>query len=89
MGHGSRTVPKLWRNAYDHNLIKLVTFAGLKSNLEALEQSDPRFQVNWSVAKLWSNESRYENRSRGDAEDLYQAISQQGSGISQWIRQNW
>lgn len=80
---------KIWRDAYQHDLTKLVSVAGLKSNLQLREQSDAQFQVNWSVVKIWSNDSRYESRPRGDAEDMYRAISKHGSGILQWIRQNW
>lgn len=87
----SRDFPdkRIWSNAYQHDLVKLVSVAGLKADLDSRQQSDSQFQVNWSVVKIWSNDSRYESRPRGDAEDLYRAISQHGSGISQWIRQNW
>jgi hypothetical protein len=62
-------------NIYTHNLVRLVTGAGLEALLEEQVAADPEFKVNWTTVRLWSEESRYTRTNREDAEGLYNAIA--------------
>jgi hypothetical protein len=56
---------------------------------EADSQNNPEFRANWAVVRDWTETSRYETRTRIQAADLYQAISQRNTGILAWIRLYW
>lgn len=71
-------------------LSELVGVAGLKQKLSEQENIDENFKLNWAVAKDWSEVSRYdcfveENK----AKDLYEAITDNKSGILAWLKKYW
>lgn len=81
---------ELAKNSYSHKLMDLLGVAGLKQKLNEKEGQDADFQLNWAVAKDWSEKARYENRvEEKKAKDLYEAITDDQSGILAWLKKYW
>lgn len=74
---------------YVHDLTVLVKSAELQNTLEADSKRDREFAKNWSLVKDWSEESRYEMRTKPEAYDLLEAISNSKHGVLQWISRHW
>ncbi len=75
---------------YTHDLQELVRLAGLKTHFEADRKVSPALDLNWAVAKDWSEESRYDVAiSVTRARDLYNACTARLVGILPWIRRRW
>ena len=78
---------KLANDSYTHDLAKLLITAGLKQELIRQESEDINFKLNWSVANKWSEESRYDHSiQRQDAKDLFEAITENESGVLPWLK---
>ncbi len=78
---------KLANDSYTHDLVKLLITAGLKQELMRQESKDINFKLNWSVANKWSEESRYDHSiQRQDARDLFEAITENESGVLPWLK---
>ncbi len=76
--------------SHTHNLSDLIGVAGLKQVLSQKENDDEEFRFNWSVAKDWSESSRYEcNIEQTKANDLFNAITEINSGILPWLKTYW
>ena len=81
---------ELARNSYSHNVIDLLGVAGLKPKLSQKEREDSDFQLNWAVAKDWNEKARYENSvDETKAKDLYDALTDNKSGILVWLKTFW
>ncbi len=81
---------KLVTSFYTHRLDELVTISGVKSLLENRTQTDPSFQVNWNTIRDWSEASRYElGVSEARARDMFEAVTNPGSGILPWLKTQW
>lgn len=81
---------ELARSSYSHRLVDLVGVAGLKQELSAQERRDKRFGLHWIVAKNWSEKSRYERSANEQwARNLYNAITDEKSGILVWVKRFW
>jgi hypothetical protein len=59
----------------------LVGIAGPKTNLEAEIKTNITFAANWSTVKDWDVRSRYEIKTRIQAQDLHRAITSRTNGI--------
>jgi hypothetical protein len=75
---------------YVHNLKKLfelnvVLWAQLQSDMKA----DSRLGVNWSTIKDWDDGKRYDLVDELSANALFEAATEPGSGVLEWIRSNW
>lgn len=81
---------ELAKNSYSHKLMDLLGVAGLKQKLSEKERQDVNFQLNWAVAKDWSEKARYESRvEERKAKDLYEAITDDQSGVLAWLKTYW
>jgi HEPN domain-containing protein len=75
-------VRKLTNDSYTHDLNKLLLTAGLKQQLDEQEKLNKDFKLNWAVALMWSEESRYEyGIGEQDAQSIFNAISDSISGV--------
>lgn len=72
-------------DSHTHNLEALVKQAGLWVELENRRKMEPAFDVNWSLVKDWSEQSRYEKWQRSHAEELYNAVSDSTNGVFAWL----
>ncbi len=81
---------KLAEKSHKHDLFDLIGVAGLKQKLNENEEQDQDFKLNWAVVKDWSVESRYDhNINQKKAEDIYNAITEENSGVLQWLKIHW
>jgi HEPN domain-containing protein len=81
--------PKDARDYYTHDLVRLLTIAGLENSLEQAFQDNKQLDEYWRVVKDWKEDRRY--RSEGtDAEraawELIEAISDPKDGVLRWLR---
>ena len=75
------------RRLYTHELDKLLTLAGLDTQLEKDMAANKSFKENWSTVKDWTEESRY-STSQLNGKDMYNAVT--GSdGVLPWIKLRW
>ncbi len=75
----------LANRCYTHDVEKLLDLAGLKGLLSG----DPDLQINWAVVKDWNERSRYERKTRVEAQAIYDAITDPAHGVLQWIKAHW
>ena len=81
--------PNRVRECYSHDLVQLVTLAGLKAELDKNKGSDPEFEDSWEIVIEWSEQSRYEFIPENDARDLLKAINDANHGVLQWVKSLW
>lgn len=78
---------KLANDSYTHNLASLLIPAGLTQELRAQEKHDREFRLNWAIVIKWSEESRYKFAIKEqDANELFNAITDNESGILSWLK---
>jgi len=75
--------------SYSHNLSQLLGVSGLERVLDTAMKNDPKLAVNWSLVKDWTEETRYQRKSRQEAVDLYEALKDNAHGVMKWLRSNW
>ena len=81
---------ELAQKSHQHKLTDLLGVAGLKQKLNEKEQADLDFKLNWAVAKDWTVESRYEcSIESSKANDLFQAVTDENSGVLAWLKTFW
>src|SRR5689334_8786824 len=69
------------QDAYTHNLADLVKGAELRSQLNAEITANSVFASYWSVVEVWTEASRYEQHSRQEAENMFQAVADPVQGV--------
>jgi hypothetical protein len=75
---------------YVHNLEKLFKLNGaLWVALQSDMRTDAKLNVNWSTVKDWDDGKRYDIVEGLAAGALYEATTEAGSGIMEWIRRRW
>ncbi len=81
---------QLAQKSHTHDLSDLLAVAGLKQKLRKREISNEDFEINWNIAKDWSESSRYDcTIKRQQAEDLFKAINNEHSGVLTWLKTYW
>jgi len=81
---------QLANQSHTHKLTDLLGVAGLKQKLSDRERQNLNFKLNWSLAKDWSELSRYECRiEKTKATDLFEAVTESESGILVWLKTFW
>lgn len=80
---------KVVLDSYTHNITKLAQVAILISELSQEKHRDSQFEINWTLAERWSEESRYRRNTEAAALDLYKAVTDSKHGVIVWIRQYW
>jgi len=75
---------------YVHNLEKLFKLNGaLWVALQVDMKIDPKLNVNWSTVKDWDDSKRYDIVEELEARALYEASTEAGSGLMEWVRRRW
>ncbi len=73
-----------------HNLAELVVLANLKDELLVEKQASGKFAAGWGVVCNWTEESRYSSTlTKGDAEEILDAIVRRKDGVLPWIKRHW
>jgi HEPN domain-containing protein len=73
-------------DSYTHDFGRLVRAAALEEELSAAKLADQRFALNWSKVTDWNEGKRYERIEEAEATGLYEAISEQPSGVLRWLQ---
>lgn len=77
-------------DSYTHDLDKLLNISGLKNQLIAASNVNPDLDINWSIIKDWTVDSRYDyGIGKNKAKDLYEAIQHNVNGLLTWLRERW
>lgn len=72
---------------YTHKLTELLITARLNQDLSQKEKQDFNFRLNWALVKEWSEKSRYDTAiNKQDADSLFNAITDNQSGILPWLK---
>jgi len=80
----------LANKSYTHKLDELIGVAELKPKLQKMKDNDEEFNLNWAVAKDWSEDIRYEKSiAKTTAQDFFEAVTNNKSGILKWIKSWW
>jgi len=77
------------RDIFTHALKDLVKHAELTAARDSLIAASPPFKLNWDVVQKWTVESRYEDWTQREAQELLDAVDQEPDGVMQWIRRHW
>jgi HEPN domain-containing protein len=80
---------KFVQDCYTHEPVKLVQAANLKVDLDNDTAANAILSGYWGVAKDWTEASRYEQKTRNQAETLFEAITNHPDGVLPWIRIRW
>jgi hypothetical protein len=80
---------KFSEQCWTHNLVQLLTLAGLKTALDLDIAADPDLLANWEVVKDWTESSRYARMPKAKATELYDAITEKKHGVFSWIKRRW
>jgi hypothetical protein len=75
--------------SYTHNLAQLLKCAGLEDALDEAAKLQPKLNANWVTVTNWSERSRYEKRSKAEAEELLKALRDPKQGVLRWLKQRW
>jgi len=81
--------PKFLAGCRTHNLEDLLKLANLQATHGTAVGANPDLLANWGVATNWTEESRYEQRSKNEADELYEAITNNPNGVLPWIKLHW
>jgi hypothetical protein len=76
-------------DCWTHDLSKLVNLAGLDAEFGADRGRNATLDAFWSVAKDWTETSRYQERSEAEAKTLYEAVTNNPDGVFRWIQSRW
>ena len=74
---------------WTHDLGQLIGLAGLKATFDTDCAADPNLLLHWDTLALWTESSRYERRTKADAEPLYEAVIDKRHGATPWIKRWW
>ena len=76
-------------NCWTHDIEALVKLAGLKTQRDADARANSSLGINWQIAKDWSEITRYQRKTKLEAEELHQAVTDSANGVLPWIRTHW
>jgi HEPN domain-containing protein len=79
----------LAQDSYVHDLGKLLKLADPNSELVTAAQANPLLNASWNLAKNWTEQSRYEVRTKNEAEAIINAITRRKDGVLPWIKRRW
>ena len=81
--------PKFAEQVRIHKLDRLMKVADLEPRFFTAIAANPVLAGFWGVVSAWTEESRYQSKTKTDAQQLYEAITHNPDGILQWIQQHW
>jgi hypothetical protein len=72
-----------------HRLPELARLANLDTELAAATQPGSKLAGSWLLVCNWTEDSRYSNWTKDQAEAIIEAIAGRTSGVLPWIKQRW
>ena len=76
-------------DCWTHDLEKLVRLAGLETERDKDVAANGTLGNHWGIVTKWNEKSRYQMKTKDEAEELYNAIADNANGVMQWIRVRW
>ncbi|HKI35231.1 MAG TPA: HEPN domain-containing protein [Gemmataceae bacterium] len=87
---GDEKYLKRLADCWTHDLVKLVSLAGLEADFGVARGANTTLDAYWGVVKDWKETSRYvETRPEAEARAMFEAVSQKPDGVFQWIQSRW
>lgn len=81
---------KFVRDIYTHDLNQLLRVSGLEPGHRRESIRNPVFELNWTIVKDWSEQSRYTvGVNRAKAADFRSAVVSRTNGILPWLQRWW
>lgn len=81
---------KFVNDIYTHDLNKLLSVSGLEPEHRRESNRNPIFELNWTIVKDWSEQSRYTaGVNRAKAADFRSAVVSRRNGILPWLQRWW
>jgi HEPN domain-containing protein len=78
------------KDSYTHDLNALLKLSGLEPEYRKETGRNASFEVNWSIVKDWSEQSRYlVGMSGAKAKDFRSAVASRKNGILPWLQKWW
>ena len=83
--------PKALRevNFRTHDLKLLIDLAYLRREHTARANDGSAFGGNWGIVKDWDSQTRYDEKTQGDADDMLRAVTDPQDGVLTWLRNYW
>ena len=86
---GVFTDRKFAEKCWTHDFEELINLAGLRLILQSGFGASAAFAGFWQVAKACEDTSRYQAKTRAEAEALFEAISHDPDGVMKWVQNYW
>ena len=72
---------------FTHDLAALIGVAKLQPELDSdTKPAGNALGTNWGIARRWTEQSRYEQKTEAEAKGLYDAVTDNTNGMMQWIK---
>ncbi len=72
-----------------HEFNELIRLAGLKTELTSAHAANQGFVNRWAKVARWDVTTRYQHRTQAEAEELYEAVTNDPDGVLKWLRNYW
>ncbi len=92
LGVSRRTVHRWIGGYWDHPVPRSLTThysTGRPSEWDEDARANSSLGINWQIAKDWSEITRYQRKTKLEAEELHQAVTDSANGVLPWIRTHW
>jgi len=80
---------KRTEDIYKHSAPELLKAAKLGSLLDTAIDLDPNLKTNWKIVGEWSEQDRYRHVSKGEAQDMIEAVANRNHGVLPWVKRYW
>ena len=80
---------KFAEKCWTHDLETLVKQADLITERGLAIAANAQLGTNWLIAKDWSEATRYRLSTQQQAEELFDAITDNADGVLQWVKNHW
>lgn len=77
------------QRVYTHDLVKLLSLAGLDDELDADMKTNANLEACWTIVSDWTEQSRYEIWTIEAAKTIVDAVEVDGKGMLPWLRNRW
>jgi hypothetical protein len=76
-------------NIYIHDFQILIKLAGVKNQHHQKLNTHLLFKENWLTVSQWNPDSRYTQKTKGEAQAKLEAIENETDGVLPWIKSHW
>jgi len=87
--NGSIPNRRFSEQCWTHDFEQLLVLSGNQADFARDSAVDTELLQNWDLVKAWNEATRYEQRARSEAEELYNAITDKRHGVFLWIKHCW